>query len=95
MSVNTKPFYQEAPQLALFEGVCPNHLEEEVKVTHLGGTAEFLEDHQWLAKDLPEQDLNQWNFLLPGDLTDGNIEFTCPKGCVFTVAHNTFGDWNL
>ncbi len=88
-------YYQEIPQMALFEGVCPNHPDKKVAVTHVGGVWDFIVEHLPYVLELPPGTHNIWKQRLPDDPTDGEIEFKCPEGCTFTVAHNIFGDWNL
>jgi len=86
-------YSQENPVYALFEGICPNHIDQEVKVTQVGGTVAFLEEFGYNDDNYQA---NIWNEDQDfGDLVNGNITFTCPKGCVHVVAHNIYGDWNL
>lgn len=81
----------ENPVFALFEGVCPDHPDCEVEVTDVDGTPEFLEE---FAGSWEGAKVHTWVNRLPGDCTDGELTFKCPKGCTHVVAHNTFGDWN-
>lgn len=78
----------------IFEGVCD--CGAEVRVADVGGTPDFIEEVGLgfiFGGDQPT--FHTWSRRLPGDCTDGEIEFKCAHGHVTTVAHNTFGDWNL
>ena len=84
-------YYQENPVFALFEGVCPDHVDKEVTITQVGGTPNFFK----FNPEYNQYNPNVWSDEDLGDLTDANITFTCPEGCTFVVAHNVYGDWNL